>query len=60
MTDLGNQKFKINYCKTKEIDIEYLKQNTIEKEYQQFSIKNLQNYNPIYSRFFEMNENKQQ
>ena len=27
MTDLGNQKFKINYCKTKEIDIEYLKQN---------------------------------
>ena len=25
MTDLGNEKFKINYCKTNEVDLEYLK-----------------------------------
>jgi hypothetical protein len=62
MTDLGNEKFKINYCKTNELDLEYLKLEEvyniidITNGYEPFSISMLQNYNPIYKIFFEMND----
>jgi hypothetical protein len=62
MTDLGNEKFKIDYCKTNELDLEYLKveelSNIIDKTngYEPFAISMLQNYNPIYGLFFEMND----
>ena len=64
MGDLG--KIQIQYRKEDPIDIaninaeyEYSLTDT-ENEYQPFTIAKLQNYNPIYSVFFEMNEKNQQ
>ena len=59
-----NTKFSLNYMKMPLINLEELAQqynNHIEEDiinnYQPFSIANLQTFNPIYSEFFEMNEN---
>jgi len=60
--------FQINYKKESPIDVEDLA-NQIEPlvhsdpkipEYNPFRIRNIQNYNPIYSRFFELNETNYQ
>ena len=64
MTDLGNpvKLFQISYCKRKEIDLEELgKQYVLDKqdqdnEYKPFFISKFQNYNPIYNRYFEMDD----
>ena len=62
MSDLGKTKFTIRYCKTSPLDLdsfqsEYLSTPAdLENEYMPFAISNLQNYNPVYSVFFEMNE----
>ena len=59
-------KFNINYSKIKQIDLKYLEEKHIqnpedlEHNYNPFQISNLQNYNPIYSDFFTMNENNYQ
>ena len=56
--------FKIQYNKTKlpkldtlEKQFEPTNSQEIAIQYNPFKIQNLQNYNPIYSLFFEMNEN---
>jgi len=55
-------KFVINYVKTKPIDWKTLEETyihtpeDIEFEYNPFAIEKLQNYNPIYSKFFILNE----
>jgi hypothetical protein len=57
-----NKKIKINQCPARELDLEYLQmeyldiQEDKEHGYQPFAIKDLQNYIPIYNRFFELNE----
>ena len=64
MTDLGNpvKLFQINFCKSKEIHLEELeKQYVVNKQdqdndYKPFLISKFQNYNPIYNRYFEMDE----
>jgi hypothetical protein len=64
MTDLGNpvKLFQINFCKRREIDLEELEKQYVlnkqdqENEYKPFSISKFQNYNPIYNRYFEMDE----
>jgi len=64
MTDLGNpvKLFQINFCKRKEIDLDELEKQYVlnkqdqDNEYKPFSISKFQNYNPIYNRYFEMNE----
>jgi len=52
----------IFYCKSKNIDLEHLEKQYREDtqethNYNPFRIKYLQNYNPIYGLFFEMNDN---
>jgi hypothetical protein len=55
-------KFIINYVKTKPIDWKSLEETyvctpeDIEFEYNPFAIDKIQNYNPIYSKFFIVNE----
>ena len=53
-------KFRINYSKQKNIDLEILG-NQYEEEngtdYQPYKIDKLQLYNPLYKNFFSMNEN---
>ena len=57
-----NKKIIINHCPARELDLEYLQiehiDNPEDKEhgYQPFAINHLQNYIPIYNRFFELNE----
>ena len=55
-------KFKINYFKPKDINLEFLanqyKKNQItDDSYNPYNIENLQLYNPLYKLFFDMNEN---
>jgi hypothetical protein len=68
-------KFKLNYYKTKPIDLQILEkqyseiqyleslktkendQDDKEETYQPYRIKKIQQYNPIYNLFFELNEN---
>jgi hypothetical protein len=56
-------KINIDYCKVPTIDLKHLEtmfSPTVEDEeyqYNPFRIKKLQKYQPIYSLFFEMNEN---
>ena len=63
MNSSENSKFKIDYDTCHFIDLEYLKKqfeptdDDREFEYNPLSISKIQNYNPIYSLFFEMNEN---
>jgi hypothetical protein len=62
MSNLDNTKFQINYVKQKSIDLNTLEKDydynpeDLEYKYNPFQIKNLQNYNPIYSLFFELTE----
>lgn len=61
-------KMKLNYCKPKKIDLDILAKQyqelhsrendtsgSIREPYMPFSIENLQFYNPIYNKFFDMN-----
>ena len=52
---------EINYVKSKKIDLAHLQtqytENTSKISYNPFKIQHIQNYNPIYSLFFEMNAN---
>ena len=48
---------EMNYSKSKKIDLAYLEKQYGEESYNPFQIQGLQNYNPIYSLFFEMNQN---
>jgi hypothetical protein len=55
-------KFSINYIKTKSIDLKTLEDSYTstnedqEFDYNPFSIRCIQNYNPIYNEFFELND----
>jgi hypothetical protein len=62
MSNLEITKFNINYVKQKSIDLESLEKDynynpeDLEYNYNPFQLKSLQNYNPIYSLFFELTE----
>lgn len=62
MSVLENAKFNINYSKTKPLDIKHLEETyeqteeDVENQYNPFQIRDLQNYNPIYSQFFELTQ----
>jgi hypothetical protein len=62
MTTLENTKFTINYVKQHKIDLEALEKDyeynpeDFEYKYNPFQIKTFQNYNPIYSLFFDLSE----
>ena len=47
----------IHYSKPQQIDITELQTKYFHPEYNSFNIDKLQLYNPIYKRFFDMNEN---
>ena len=56
MNSLETTKFQLDYRKTKKINLEeWQKHDTTEKS--PYKITQLQQYNPIYSQFFELNEN---
>ena len=64
--NLGKTKFHLDYHKENVItNLETLNSqyeystSDIQINYKPFAIKNIQNYNPIYSQFFEMNEQNQ-
>jgi hypothetical protein len=54
---MENNKFMIDYFKNKTPDIGYLEDitETMDEGYSPYNIKNLQNYHPLYSEFFELN-----
>jgi len=62
MSNLDIPKFTIHYVKPKPLDLESLEKNhtplteELEHSYNPFQIEGLQNYNPIYSLFFELSE----
>jgi len=62
MSNLENAKFKINYHKLNPLNLKYLEENyensfeDLDNDYNPFKITNLQNYNPIYNDFFELND----
>ena len=62
MSNLENAKFTLNYHKITPINLKYLEENyqqnaeDLENNYNPFKITNLQNYNPIYNDFFELND----
>ena len=62
MSQTDIPKFHIHYVKSKPLDLESLEKKNIclpedlEHEYNPFQIKSLQNYNPIYSLFFDLSE----
>lgn len=62
MKKYDKKNLNINYSKVKIINIEELKEKyvrseeDIENDYNPFSLKKIQNYQPIYSLFFKMNE----
>ena len=51
-----DSKFSINYKKTKKCDLDKMALQHEDKTYNAFDISELQSYNPIYSRFFDMDE----
>jgi hypothetical protein len=63
MSENNSTKFRINYSKINPINLKHLEdnhENTLEdldNEYNPFRITNIQNYNPIYNDFFDLNEN---
>tara|TARA_Y100000816_G_scaffold274932_1_gene242664 strand:- start:404 stop:2128 length:1725 start_codon:yes stop_codon:yes gene_type:complete len=63
MNSSENSKFEIDYDTCHMIDIDYLKkqfeptEDDKEFEYNPMSISKIQNYNPIYTIFFKMDEN---
>jgi hypothetical protein len=62
MNVLETAKFNLNYTKTKPLDLKHLEESftpssdDLENNYNAFHITHLQNYNPLYSEFFIMNE----
>lgn len=63
MTENKSTKFRINYSKISPINLKHLEdnyENTLEdldNDYNPFRISKIQNYNPIYNDFFDLNEN---
>ncbi len=51
-----DSKFSINYKKTKKCDLEKMSLQHEDKTYNAFDICDMQSYNPIYSRFFDMDD----
>ena len=49
-------KFSINYKKVKKIDLEKMGIQHEDSAYKPFDINDIQSYNPVYSRFFDMDE----
>lgn len=49
-------KFSINYKKVKKIDLEKMGIQHEDAVYKPFNINDIQSYNPVYSRFFDMDE----
>jgi len=55
--------FKLNYFKTRPLNLETLEKEAeltpddINNNYNPFKIKNLQHYNPVYNKYFSLNEN---
>jgi hypothetical protein len=62
MSNSENAKFTINYHKINPFNLKYLEENykgtsdDLDNDYNPFKIANLQNYNPIYNDFFELND----
>ena len=62
MNFLETAKFNVNYTKTKPFDLKHLEESftpssdDLENNYNAFHITHLQNYNPLYSEFFIMND----
>jgi len=62
MNVLETTKFNLNYTKTKPFDLKHLEESftpssdDLEHNYNAFHITHLQNYNPLYSEFFIMND----
>jgi ribosomal protein L12E/L44/L45/RPP1/RPP2 len=62
MNVLETAKFNLNYTKIKPLDLKHLEESftptsdDLEHNYNAFHISHLQNYNPLYSEFFIMNE----
>ena len=62
MSNPENAKFTINYHKLNPLNLNYLEEKfegsfeDLDNEYNPFRIMNLQNYNPIYNDFFELND----
>jgi hypothetical protein len=62
MNVLETAKLKVNYTKTKPLDLKHLEETVtptsddLDNHYNPFHITELQNYNPLYSEFFIMNE----
>ena len=52
-------KFRVNYIKQKDLDLSVLGDKVVEdnNNYKPYNITNLQLYNPLYKKFFSMNEN---
>jgi hypothetical protein len=63
MSENKSTKFRINYSKINPINLKHLEdnyENTLEdldNDYNPFRISKIQNYNPIYNDFFDLNEN---
>jgi hypothetical protein len=63
MSENNSTKFRINYSKINPINLKHLEDNhenyleDLDNEYNPFRITNIQNYNPIYNDFFDLNEN---
>ena len=58
----SSNKCDLNYCKLEPLDLKYLEEHFLPTEedknnsYNPFRVENLQNYIPIYTLFFKMNE----
>ena len=63
MSENNTTKFRINYSKINPMNLKHLEENyesSLEdshNEYNPFRITKIQNYNPIYNDFFELNDN---
>ena len=52
--------YKLHYSKPEFIHLEKLKEQNQHPDFNPYEINELQLYNPIYSRFFEMNDSNYQ
>ena len=63
MSENNSAKFRINYSKINPINLKHLEENyensmeDLDNDYNPFRITKIQNYNPIYTDFFDLNEN---
>ena len=63
MSENNSTKFRINYSKINPINLKHLEENyensmeDLDNDYNPFRITKIQNYNPIYTDFFDLNEN---